>query len=85
MVVIFTCCLLQLPMLSVAIAPMLQDTTFHACLHSPFVLMVDESYSGKMHLKETPLLLHKPNLEKNWCMSTSFTLYLKQNLILFLS
>ena len=27
----------------------MQDTTFHGRLHSPFVLMVDESYSGKMH------------------------------------
>jgi hypothetical protein len=27
----------------------MQDTMFHGRLHSPFVLMVDESYSGKMH------------------------------------
>jgi hypothetical protein len=26
-----------------------QDTTFHGRLHRPFVLIVDESYTGKMH------------------------------------
>ena len=32
-----------------------QDTTFHGRLHCPFVLIVDESYTGKMH----PFDVHK--------------------------